>query len=981
MLDRGDGDRLDEILDAVLAAPEDARTRLVSELCGDDVTLREDVERLLRTASPHDDFLERVVFRLDSSSSPPDPPRFIPETLLAGRFRVVRMLGRGGMGEVYEAFDIELNTAIAIKTLRVTATNAGSVGRLHREVLRARQVAHPNVCRVYDLFSHRNGGDEIPFLTMELVAGVSLAERMAGTRLSYDETVRIATQVAAAIDEAHRLHIVHRDLKPGNIMLAPAGADMRAVVTDFGLAGQIAEEAGTAARLASQIHGGTDDYMAPEQRESGIVGPAADIYAFGVLVHEMLTGERPRDRSDVHLDLPQRWSGALVAALEADAAARPASASEVLRLATETTDSVGRPDDRRQSWRRDRLTIVLIGAAALILLVALSPFIRGVRSDPLEAAVAVMTPIANRTGEPALDALTDMLQQQLSQSTFLTLLDGGQVRDALRTMARTSDTFLTPELGREIAWRRQADVVVSGRVQPAAQRGYVLSTEVERRAERPDLLGRTWQRTFEARDRAELLRMVQEASRWIRGIAGEAASDIPKADRPVEEVTSPSWEAVALYSRAERLATQQGRLDDTLALLSEAVRLDPDFALAWMRIGDLQMSVRRLDEGAAHWDKALHVLERRQLTKREEYRIRGVYANDTHDYAEAERAYRLWLLEYPHDPKPYFYIARPLMMQGRTDEAIRMMEAARERDRYSYYIPLHLTTLYLRANRLDAAEGTIANLREIGEAAWADSLQGQLDVLRNHAAAALARFEQLGQGTHPLLASRGPVLQAALLADAGRIDEAIARLEQGAAKDLAAGRQKERADKLLFLADLELARGRRRDARDRCVLVEQIDRSARRLAPAAALLARAGYPEDAERMIARFDGARSIRSLEVDRRRIRGEVLLARGNARAAWVEFQQAATLDAPGVPLEYLARGAAAAGETGTALALYARIAGDREYYWHYPEGEALGTWARGTERYFDLARALSPSPDTADVRRRYATVQQGLASLPRN
>ena len=936
MSDGQPDDRLNDILDAVLELPPADRVRFLDDACRGDQALRAAIDRLLASASPADDFLERAAL------TPPAPhaidaPRFEAGALLAGRFRIVRLLGRGGMGEVYEATDGELGGPVAIKTIRgESAADPEAIDRFRLEVSRARAVAHPNVCRVHELLTHGEPPHAVRFLTMELVAGETLAERLARVgRLPVAVAAGIASQVASAVDEAHRLDIVHRDLKPGNIMLADGpGGGVIAKVTDFGLAGQLAEAAPLAPRLASEVAGGTDDYMAPEQRANGAVGPAADVYAFAAVVHEMLTGEPPRD-GVLAASLPPAWAPALRAALAPDPLKRPASATAIVARAT----------PRR---RRTGLAIAAGLAAVVALFVG---WVRPWEGTPAAAtsATLVMAPIQNATNEPALDAVTDMLRDQLAQSPFLTVLDRAEVRATLLSMARPENADLTPVVAREIAWRRHADVIVSGQVQPASS-GYVMTARVERRGPQPDVVGREWTRAFEARDRAELLRLVQDAGRWVRGTAGEAASDIPKADRPVDEVTSPSWEAIDLYSRADRL-TGPDSLENKLALFAEAVRLDPDFAQAWMRMGDLQMAERRLDEGAASWDHALNVLERRRLPKREEYRIRGLYANDSHDYVAAERAYRLWLLAYPNDPKPFFYIARPLMMLGRVDDAIAMMEAARAREPDALYIEAGLALLQLRANRLDAAGATIDHLRVLKQDEWARCLDGQRAFLRGDAAGALRQFEALEQGKGAL-ASRALSLQAAVLADTGRPVEAIARLDRGIQADASAGRQTNQADKLLLAAGLELDVGRRDACRDRCVQVEQIDQSARRLAQAAAWLARAGFPADAERIMRRFDGARPIRSLEVDRHRVRGEVLLARGQARAAWIEFQAAAALDAPGVPLEYRARGAQAAGEIGTARTLYARMADDVFYYWYAPDYEPLGTWFQARRRAAALA-----------------------------
>jgi len=250
-------------------------------------------------------------------------------------------------------------------------------------------------------------------------------------------------------------------------------------------------------------------------------------------------------------------------------------------------------------------------------------------------------------------------------------------------------------------------------------------------------------------------------------------------------------------------------------------------------------------------------------------------------------------------------------------------------------------------------------LREVGEPGWADCIQGQLDFLKGDYTAALGRFVALERSTDSELAARAPSMQAAALADTGRTEEALHRLEAGIKADLAAGRLVEQADKLLHAATLELALGRTRACRDRCVLIEQIDQSAERLSQVSGLLARAGFPADAERIMRSLDGHEPTRGLEADRHRVRAEVLLARGQPGQAWVFFQRAAALDPPGVPHDYLARGALAAGETGTARSLFARIAADVGYYWQAPDQEPLGTWFAARNRLAQLDRTLSTQP----------------------
>jgi len=210
--------------------------------------------------------------------------------VVAERYRIVRLLGAGGMGAVYEALDLELDELIALKTFLPTVTqDSNALDRFRREVQIARKVTHPNVCRIFDVGHHGQFPERTAFVTMELLRGETLSAviRREGP-MTPARALPIVRQLADALGAAHRVGVVHRDFKSANVMLA---AD-RAVVTDFGLARMISGET-LASLTASGVMVGTPAYMAPEQIEGSDVGPAADIYALGCVMYEMVTGHLP----------------------------------------------------------------------------------------------------------------------------------------------------------------------------------------------------------------------------------------------------------------------------------------------------------------------------------------------------------------------------------------------------------------------------------------------------------------------------------------------------------------------------------------------------------------------------------------------------------------------------------------------------------------------------------------------------------------
>ncbi len=272
-----------------------------------------------------------------SSSDSSEDGRFLPGTLLGDRYRIVSLLGTGGMGEVYRASDLRLGQPVALKFLpEETAKDPKSLARFHNEVRVARQVAHPNVCRVYDLGEVEGH----PYISMEYVDGEDLHSllRRIG-RLPPDKALEIARKLCAGLAAAHDRGVLHRDLKPANIMIDSRG---HVLITDFGLAGLMGDIEGVEAR------NGTPGYMAPEQLTGKEVSAQSDIYALGVVLYEMFTGKRPFNATTraelirmeeegqppaprtIVRDIDPAVESAILRCLDPDPRRRPASALAVL---------------------------------------------------------------------------------------------------------------------------------------------------------------------------------------------------------------------------------------------------------------------------------------------------------------------------------------------------------------------------------------------------------------------------------------------------------------------------------------------------------------------------------------------------------------------------------------------------------------------------------------------------------------------------
>ena len=345
--------KVDEIFAAVLEREPKDRSAFLDDVCGSDEALRREVEKMLQFDQQAQEFIKTDVFdvaaRLITQPRNLDTPkrsiqtydsiddaRFVPGNVLAERYRIVGLLGRGGMGEVYRADDLKLKQPVALKFLPASLTTDGAaLARFYKEVSVARQISHRHVCRVYDVAEYQ--GEH--FLSMEYVRGEELSSLLKRIgRLPQDKAIEVARQLCGGLAAVHERGVLHRDLKPANIMLDEHG-EVR--ITDFGIAALASE-------LDHREISGTPAYMSPEQLEGHELTGKSDIYSLGLVLYEVFTGKKAFDagslqellrlrRSDStptspveHVpDLDPLIERVIFRCLERDPAKRPASALQV----------------------------------------------------------------------------------------------------------------------------------------------------------------------------------------------------------------------------------------------------------------------------------------------------------------------------------------------------------------------------------------------------------------------------------------------------------------------------------------------------------------------------------------------------------------------------------------------------------------------------------------------------------------------------
>lgn len=858
-----------ELFGAACDLPEHEREAFVRGQPVLDASVQVEVLRLLALESEAGSFLETPA-AAGLPSIVADPPFLLaPGERLANRYRIVEAIGRGGMGEVYEAFDEVMHETLAVKIARSPGPLSTSlVDRWRREVHLARKVSHHGVCRVHDVATDDGPHGELLFLTMERLRGESLRTRLARGPIPEKESMLLGRQIAQALDAAHACGVLHRDVKPDNVVVDTEATPVRVVLTDFGLA----RELGPSAVPLTQVGWvtGTPGYIAPELLRGEAPSTASDGYALAVVVRHMLTTARPAFSPAV--------SAVFTAALASEPSARfQTGAAFIDALQSAITGPTAGSRHRSRWW-------IAVGAmAALALIGAALRFYIGETPHLATSSEVLLTDMANDSGETELDGAGEILRSQLTLSPHFELLDSDRVRHALVAMGRPVATSLTPEVAREVALREGASLVAYPALARLGQ-DHVVSIKLEAVGPRPTLSRRTWTQSFTASSKAGIFDAIHDGAMWVRRMAGEAASTLGSQDRSPAETTTSSWDALSLYKQAEAFGTA-GRLSDAVLLLQSALRLDPKFAIAHMRLADDLISLKRDKEGYAEWQTAVDLADRQESSSREALRIRSQYFDDTGNLVEAERADRTYTLLYPNDGTAAFLLGHVLVELDRLAEAGLWLEKARNLQPLALTPSVHLALYDLDTGRGADAEAAIAHLDAIGGSDWALWLRGLRATFRGDVDEALRTVEPLRKARDLLWQSRVSTLRASWLTEAGREPEAMAELQHGIDFDDAQGFRDRMADKLLMLAEL---RARSHDERFAGTALKALDvaMNARRVAAAVGVLARGGHVSEARSLMKRFEGLPDVPAAVEARHRAEAELLVTEKRPTEAVAAF-----------------------------------------------------------------------------------------------
>ena len=686
------------------------------------------------------------VQRLDAT--PIAPPQSVvappPEPSASGltgkrvsHYRVLEVLGGGGMGVVYKAEDLKLGRRVAMKFLpEEIASNAKALERFEREARAASSLDHPNICTIHEFGEHEGR----PFIVMALLEGQTLRDRIAETAdpFSIPELLKLAIQIADGLAAAHEKGIIHRDIKPANVFITKRD---EAKILDFGLAKLTDagdhersrhEDTQTASAndLNLSLTGvamGTVPYMSPEQIRGEKLDARSDLFSFGLVIYEMATRKRafreetaaelheaildraPVPARELNPALPPRLEEIINKMLEKDRNARYQSAAELqadltrLKRDMDTSPHVVPPPFAetptvRKPVRYSRAAIWILSVTFLLLLaVGVTRYMH--KPPPLkEADLVLVSDFVNTTGELIFDdTLKQGLTVKLAESPYFNVVLDAQTRKTLSLMKRSTDERVVPPIAREVCQREGAKALIGGSILRLGTK-YVLDLDAMNCLTGDSLA----HQKIEAANQEQVLRQLGQAIIPLRRALGESLSSVQKFDTPIEQATTKSLSALKAYTEGDQKRAR-GLDEESIPFYKMAVDLDPEFAIAYARLGAVYYNSEQRVLSNEYLTKAFE--RREHITEREKFYIQAHYYQEaTGELDKAIATYELWTKVYPHDWIPFNNLGNANVSIGRAEAAIAASQEALRLNPNHGFPYMTLTLAYQWATRFPEAK-------------------------------------------------------------------------------------------------------------------------------------------------------------------------------------------------------------------------------------------------------------------------------------
>jgi tetratricopeptide (TPR) repeat protein/predicted Ser/Thr protein kinase len=809
--------------------------------------------------------------------------------VLADRYEIVKLLGEGGMGAVYRAHDRELEREVALKVIRPElARNAQVLHRFKQELILARQVTHRNIIRIFDL----GQAEGVRFITMEFIEGEDLSTILTRRgKLPAAEAAGIMAQVARGLEAAHAEGVVHRDLKPQNIMMDASG---KVSVMDFGIARSM--DASNMTRTGALM--GTPTYMSPEQAQGQKVDARSDLYTFGIIFYELLTGMPPFEADNPMATLIRRIQEKPVPPIQVEASIPKAINEMVLKmLGTKADERYQKAGDilaDLDAWEAQRTgrTVMVAPAtgvnrgiplkyvvAAMVFVTALGVWLFSrTGSVPAPAAPAKMVRVLvsdfkNATQEAVFDGtLEPTFALALEGASFIDTYSRGDARKALQRI-QPDAAGLNESTAQLVAKSEAIDFVVSGGIEKSGS-GYNI------RAKALDANGKVLkEESRPAADKAAVL-----------GVAGKLAAPIRKAlgdsspERATETYSSNSLEAAQAYAKGQEFQWDL-KYAEAIPEYLKAIRFDPEMGRAYAGLATAYSNSGNLEDAEKNYLLALGKTAR--MTEREQYRTRGAYYLFTLNTQKAVDEFTKLTKQFPADDAGQSNLLLALFFGRNFDAARTQQQALVERNPKKAFYRSNLTLYTMYAGQFEDTIKEAAAAIQMNQSSPKPYLATALAHL------AMGRTAEAADSYRKLeaVSARGASFASIGLADMalyeGRNQDAAAILESGIKADLAAV-PKSTAAAAAKLGALGAAQHGKQRAVDAASQVLAMSRGEVYSFPAARVLIENG--QDARAMeVAKELGARLDSERRAYAKLIEGEIQLKHGKAQAAIDLFQAA--------------------------------------------------------------------------------------------
>ncbi|MFB0565703.1 MAG: protein kinase [Candidatus Aminicenantaceae bacterium] len=629
----------------------------------------------------------------------------------AHRYEIIEELGKGGMGKVYRVFDKKLEGEVALKLVKPEiASDKKTIERFRNELKLAREIAHRNVCRMYDLNEEKG----TYYITMEYVTGEDLASFIKrAAPLSTARAISIAKQVCEGLAEAHRLGVVHRDLKPQNVMI---DRDGNARIMDFGIARSLKGKGITGAGVMI----GTPEYMSPEQVEGKDTDQRSDVYSLGVILYEMVTGrvpfegdtpftvgvkhksEIPKDPRELNTQIPEILSRVILKCLEKEKDTRYQSAGDVRSVLESVEKGIPTTDrivPKKKPLTSKEITVqftlkklfipVLALAAAVVAVVLIWQLLP--QKEVKKTSIAVIS-FENQTGDKAYDylakAIPNLLITSLEQSRNIQVITWERMNDLLKQIGKKDIEIIDKDLGFELCRRDNIEAIVLGSYVKA---GDTFATDVKVL----DVATKNILKSTSSRGEGVssiLKSQIDELSREISRGIGLPARKIEESRVRIADVTTTSIEAYNYFLKGKE-AFQKFYHREARQYLEKALELDPKFAVAHLYLGYSHSNLGNRNARNEAYKKAKMYSEK--ATEKERLYIEAQYAN----IIERDSEKRIRLLKelagkYPKEKEVHYILGLIYHSRNLFEDAIEEYQKALELDPNSGYVMNDLAYTY-----------------------------------------------------------------------------------------------------------------------------------------------------------------------------------------------------------------------------------------------------------------------------------------------